>query len=144
MAFEQRQQTISEVFEETSEYPLLTEHDLEAQALFVRQAKEQRCLFPKKEVFTEFDEYDLNGLSWVWIKYGTSGVAHFFKGHAAEENLYALQKGDEIEILRDIDEKFLPGNAGLQYIVAQISSPKGIIYQSPGFTMPGSIEVPTS
>ncbi len=144
MAFEQRPRTVSEGFEEASEYLLHTEHDLEAQALFVRQAKKEHCLFANKEVFTDFGEYDLNGLEWVWLKYGTSGVARFFKGHAFEENLYALQRGDEIEILRDVDEKFLPGNAGLQYMVAQISSSRGIIYQSPGFTMPDSIEGPIS
>lgn len=143
MTFEQKKQTVSEGFEEASEHFLYREHDLEAQSIYVVQAKEGRSLFPKKEVFTGFGEYDLNGLTWVWLKYGTFGVAHFFKEHADEENLYALQKGEEIEILMDIEEKWIPGSAGRQCIVAQISSGRGIIYQSPGFTMPGSVETPT-
>lgn len=120
-----------------------SEHDLEEQAIVIRQAKKFHGLFSNKSVFTGFYEYEVNGMPWVWLQYGEYGLANFYKGHANEENLHALKAGDEITILRENEERILRGSASTQFVVAQITSGNGVVYQSPGFSMPDSIEVPT-
>lgn len=131
-------------FAEASKRFLRFEHDLEAQAIFTRQAKESDGLLAYKGVFIDYYEYEINGVDWVWLKYGDVKFAHFYKGHTNMENLTALRKGDELVIIRENELRVLPGNESSQYVVAQISSAQGIVYQSPGFNMPGFIEVPKS
>lgn len=120
-----------------------SEHDLEEQAIYTKQAKEHRGLFLYETTFKEFQEYDIDGTSWIWLRYGEYGLAHFYIGHANEENLNALKAGDEITILRENEERTLRGSASTQFVVAQITSGNGVVYQSPGFSMPDPIEVPT-
>ena len=57
--------------------------------------------------------------------------------------MHALKEGDEITILRENEERILRGSASTHFVVAQITSGNGVVYQSPGFSMPDSIEVPT-
>ncbi len=144
MAFEQGQKPVmDDGLDEATQELLEHDHDIEEQAIYTKQAKEHRGLFLYETYFKEYQEFDIDGIPWVWLRYGEYGLAHFYKCHASEENLGALQEGDAITILRENEERILRGSVSSKFVVAQISSGRGIVYQSPGFTMPDSVAVPS-
>ncbi len=123
---------------------LRQEHDIEEQAILIAQARERDTLLRIKGSVFDIYEYELNGTEWVRLQYDSSVIAAcLYRNHINEENFAALRIGDELQILRENQGRIIRGLTTPQYMIAQITSRNGLVYQSPGFTMPGSIEVPT-
>ena len=144
MALEQRQQTISEGLDEPTQPFRWDEYDLEGQAFYVMQARKEGALEDYRTTVKDIYQYELNGNNWVRIQYDQVDAVCFHREHANVENLEALSQGDGIVMTRTVDGRKLRGNESLQHMIAQINSDRGVIYQSPGFNMPDSIEVPAS
>jgi hypothetical protein len=144
MAFQERKQTFSEGIELATQPFRWKEYDLEGQAIYVRQASEKGALTTRQGAVFKLLEYELGGQEWVRLQYSTADAVFFDRHHANVENLSTLREGDPITMIMTSDPFELRGNSTPQYMIAQISSDKGVVYQSPGFTMQESIEIPKS